>query len=51
MNANDALELIKSLLTEGEHDGGIEVNAPSIEEGALLVDLNGAYFAISVEEF
>jgi len=51
MNANDVLELIKSVLPEGNYDGGIEVTAPSIEEDALLVDINGAYFAIKVEEF
>lgn len=57
MNETKALEFLKVLLERAEArnakwPNGVEVNAPSLEDdGSLLVDLDGAYFAIKVEAF
>lgn len=49
MDEDGVLDFIKSVLPEGSYDEGVEVVSSSIEDGALLVDINGEYFAIKVE--
>lgn len=56
MNETEALEFLKILLMRAEARNvkwpeGTRVEAPSIEDDSLLVELNGDYFAIKVESF
>lgn len=46
------LELLASLLTEGEHDGGFNVDtAASLGDEEVLVTVNGTNYAIKAEAF
>lgn len=46
------LEFLASLLVEGEHDGGYVVDTEAnVVDGAVLVTVNGTYYAITAEAF
>lgn len=46
------LELLKSLLVQGDYDGGFTVDrSAEIDGGDLLVTVNGTDYAIQAESF